>query len=81
MPSINVDGHFLIKPVDELFHEHELLTVPFITGVNSDEGGWLLAEVSVNGISIAAEPVYVFVMFIAIVSFFSSLVLKTGRME
>ncbi|XP_051807949.1 uncharacterized protein ces2b isoform X14 [Acanthochromis polyacanthus] len=41
--SISVDGHFLKKPVDELLHNHELLTVPFITGVNDDEGGWILA--------------------------------------
>uniref|UniRef100_A0A671U2J3 Carboxylesterase type B domain-containing protein n=1 Tax=Sparus aurata TaxID=8175 RepID=A0A671U2J3_SPAAU len=40
--SINVDGHFLTKPVDELFQKHELLTVPFMTGVNDDEGGWSL---------------------------------------
>lgn len=46
--SVTVDGHFLTKPVDELFHKHELLTVPFMTGVNNDEAGWLLAEVSVN---------------------------------
>ncbi|KAM9351795.1 fatty acyl-CoA hydrolase precursor, medium chain-like [Symphorus nematophorus] len=39
---INVDGFFLTKPVDELFHEHEVLTVPFMTGINDDEGGWLL---------------------------------------
>ena len=45
---VNVDGHFLTKPVDELFQKHELLTVPFMTGVNDDEGGWLLAGVSVN---------------------------------
>ncbi|XP_030282105.1 liver carboxylesterase 2-like [Sparus aurata] len=37
---VNVDGHFLTKPVDELFQKHELLTVPFMTGVNDDEGGW-----------------------------------------
>uniref|UniRef100_A0A8C4F938 Carboxylic ester hydrolase n=1 Tax=Dicentrarchus labrax TaxID=13489 RepID=A0A8C4F938_DICLA len=42
---INVDGHFLRKSVDELFHKHELLTMPFMTGVNSDEGGWLLAGI------------------------------------
>ncbi|XP_044213363.1 cocaine esterase-like [Thunnus albacares] len=42
--SVTVDGHFLTKPVDELFHKHELLTVPFMTGVNNDEVGWLLAE-------------------------------------
>ncbi|XP_047451685.1 fatty acyl-CoA hydrolase precursor, medium chain-like isoform X1 [Mugil cephalus] len=41
---ITVDGHFLKKPVAELFSKHELLTVPFMTGVNSDEGGWLLAN-------------------------------------
>lgn len=45
---INVDGHFLTKPVDEQFHERELLTVPFMTGINNDEGGWLLSGVSVN---------------------------------
>ncbi|KAM3608809.1 uncharacterized protein V6R79_005118 [Siganus canaliculatus] len=39
----NVDGLFLTKPVDELFREHELLTVPFMTGVNNDEVGWKLA--------------------------------------
>ncbi len=45
---INVDGHFLTKPVNELFNKHELLTVPFMTGANSDEGGWLLGQVSVK---------------------------------
>ncbi|XP_008274102.1 fatty acyl-CoA hydrolase precursor, medium chain-like [Stegastes partitus] len=40
----NVDGRFLTKPVDELLHKHELLTVPFMTGVNDDEGGWMLAH-------------------------------------
>ncbi|KAM3609549.1 uncharacterized protein V6R79_016730 [Siganus canaliculatus] len=35
-----VDGLFLTKPVDDLFREHELLTVPFLTGVNNDEGGF-----------------------------------------
>uniref|UniRef100_A0A3Q1GWF6 Carboxylesterase type B domain-containing protein n=1 Tax=Acanthochromis polyacanthus TaxID=80966 RepID=A0A3Q1GWF6_9TELE len=39
--SISVDGHFLKKPAHELLREHELLTVPFITGVNDDEGGWI----------------------------------------
>lgn len=41
---VNVDGHFLTKPVDELFRKHELHAVPFMTGVNNDEGGWLLAS-------------------------------------
>ncbi|AWP08665.1 putative liver carboxylesterase 2-like [Scophthalmus maximus] len=40
--GVNLDGHFLTKPVNELFHKHELRTVPFMTGVNNDEGGWLL---------------------------------------
>ncbi|XP_028264405.1 fatty acyl-CoA hydrolase precursor, medium chain [Parambassis ranga] len=42
--QINIDGHFLRKPVAELFHKQELLTVPFMTGVNNDEGGWSLAS-------------------------------------
>lgn len=40
--SINVDDNFLKKPVDKLFREHEVLPLPFMTGINSDEGGWLL---------------------------------------
>lgn len=47
--QVNVDGHFLTKPVDELFRKHELHAVPFMTGVNNDEGGWMLASVSVTG--------------------------------
>uniref|UniRef100_A0A3P9CP35 Carboxylesterase type B domain-containing protein n=1 Tax=Maylandia zebra TaxID=106582 RepID=A0A3P9CP35_9CICH len=39
--QVNVDGHFLTKPVDELFRKHELHAVPFMTGVNNDEGGWI----------------------------------------
>ncbi|KAL4005945.1 hypothetical protein ACER0C_005658 [Sarotherodon galilaeus] len=42
--QVNVDGHFLTKPVDELFHKHELRAVPFMTGVNNDEGGWILVS-------------------------------------
>ena len=44
----NVDGHFLKKHMDELLQKHELLTVPFMIGVNNDEAGWSLAAVSVN---------------------------------
>uniref|UniRef100_A0A3Q4GBF4 Carboxylic ester hydrolase n=1 Tax=Neolamprologus brichardi TaxID=32507 RepID=A0A3Q4GBF4_NEOBR len=44
--QVNVDGHFLTKAVDELFRKHELHAVPFMTGVNNDEGGWMLASVS-----------------------------------
>ncbi|XP_033823745.1 cocaine esterase-like [Periophthalmus magnuspinnatus] len=39
---ITLDGLFLTKPVDELFRNHELLKIPFMTGVTSDEGGWIL---------------------------------------
>ncbi|XP_061578131.1 fatty acyl-CoA hydrolase precursor, medium chain-like [Cololabis saira] len=39
---VTIDGHFLRKPVRELFDKHELLTVPFMTGINNHEGGWLL---------------------------------------
>uniref|UniRef100_A0AAQ4RE48 Carboxylesterase type B domain-containing protein n=1 Tax=Gasterosteus aculeatus aculeatus TaxID=481459 RepID=A0AAQ4RE48_GASAC len=41
---LNVDGVFLTKPVDELYQTHELLTIPFMTGVNSDEGGWSISS-------------------------------------
>uniref|UniRef100_A0A3Q1HAM8 Carboxylic ester hydrolase n=1 Tax=Acanthochromis polyacanthus TaxID=80966 RepID=A0A3Q1HAM8_9TELE len=41
---VNVDGHFLMKPVDELLRKHEFLTVPFMTGMNSDEGGFIILE-------------------------------------
>lgn len=45
---INIDGQFLEKPIDELLQKQEFLTVPLMTGVTNDEGGWLLANVSVN---------------------------------
>ncbi|KAM7002765.1 cocaine esterase-like [Tautogolabrus adspersus] len=45
---INVDGHFLTKPVAELIHKKELLTIPFMTGVTNDEGGYLLVQASIN---------------------------------
>ncbi|XP_055078306.1 cocaine esterase-like isoform X2 [Periophthalmus magnuspinnatus] len=41
-PRITVDGLFLTKPVHELFTNHELLNIPFMTGITSDECGWLL---------------------------------------
>ncbi|XP_072290621.1 pyrethroid hydrolase Ces2e-like [Eucyclogobius newberryi] len=39
---VTVDGHFLTKPVDELYRNQQFLKVPFMTGITSDEGGWLL---------------------------------------
>lgn len=44
--NVNVDGNFLTKPVEEIFHKHELLTMPFMTGVNSDEAGLIVPDVS-----------------------------------
>ncbi|KAM9807789.1 pyrethroid hydrolase Ces2e-like [Neosynchiropus ocellatus] len=38
------DGHLVTKPVKQLFENPELQKVPFITGVNSDEGGYLLTH-------------------------------------
>lgn len=32
----------------ELLQKHDFLTVPLITGVTNDEGGWLLANVRLN---------------------------------
>uniref|UniRef100_A0A672GAF3 Carboxylesterase type B domain-containing protein n=1 Tax=Salarias fasciatus TaxID=181472 RepID=A0A672GAF3_SALFA len=45
--SMHADGHFLTKPVNELLQSHEILTVPFMIGVNNDEMGWMLPDVSV----------------------------------
>ncbi|XP_053742789.1 cocaine esterase-like [Synchiropus splendidus] len=36
------DGHFLTQSVQQLYKNHELQKKPFITGVNSDEGGYLM---------------------------------------
>lgn len=44
--SVSIDGHFLTKPVPELLRKHELLTIPLMTGVNDDEGGFILPDVS-----------------------------------
>ncbi|KAM4734559.1 pyrethroid hydrolase Ces2e-like isoform 1-T1 [Anableps anableps] len=41
---VNVDGHFLTKPVPELLHRHKLLTVPFMTGINNHEGGFVISD-------------------------------------
>ncbi|XP_075870945.1 uncharacterized protein ces2b [Nelusetta ayraudi] len=41
---MSIDGHFLEKPVSELIQKQEFLTVPFITGVNNHEGGWMLTN-------------------------------------
>ncbi|KAJ0069357.1 hypothetical protein NL108_004171 [Boleophthalmus pectinirostris] len=40
--TLTIDGLFLTKPVNELFRNHEFQKVPFMTGITSDEGGWLL---------------------------------------
>ncbi|XP_062395035.1 fatty acyl-CoA hydrolase precursor, medium chain-like isoform X2 [Sardina pilchardus] len=38
---VTVDGHFLPKPVEDLFKSHKFSKVPLINGMNSDEFGWL----------------------------------------
>uniref|UniRef100_A0A3Q2ZPE3 Carboxylic ester hydrolase n=1 Tax=Kryptolebias marmoratus TaxID=37003 RepID=A0A3Q2ZPE3_KRYMA len=42
---LSVDGHFLTKPIKELYHKLELNTVPFMTGINNHEGGYLLGDI------------------------------------
>ncbi|KAM9807784.1 liver carboxylesterase-like [Neosynchiropus ocellatus] len=37
-----IDGHVLTKPVKQLQENHEFHKVPFVTGVNSHEGGYRL---------------------------------------
>lgn len=46
--SISTDGHFLKKPINELIQKQEFHIVPLMTGVNNDEGGFLLGSVSVT---------------------------------
>ncbi|MEQ2231499.1 hypothetical protein ILYODFUR_001125 [Ilyodon furcidens] len=41
---VHIDGHLLTKPVPELLQKHELLTVPFMTGVNNHEGGFIVGD-------------------------------------
>ncbi|KAJ3587161.1 hypothetical protein NHX12_013551 [Muraenolepis orangiensis] len=40
--AVTVDGHFLTDQVKNLFQNREFPKIPFMTGVNDDEGGWLL---------------------------------------
>ncbi|XP_053345548.1 liver carboxylesterase-like [Clarias gariepinus] len=40
--KVTKDGRFLSKSVDELLQNKEFSKVPFITGVNNDEGGFIL---------------------------------------
>ncbi|KAM9807788.1 uncharacterized protein ces2b [Neosynchiropus ocellatus] len=42
--SVVTEGHLLTKPVKQLMENHELQKVPFITGINDDEGGYLLTR-------------------------------------
>lgn len=43
---VTVDKVFLPKPVEELLQNQEFHKVPLMTGVTSDEFGWLLPRVS-----------------------------------
>ncbi|TWW75560.1 Fatty acyl-CoA hydrolase precursor, medium chain [Takifugu flavidus] len=42
--SLITGGNFLQKSPSELFLQHQLLTVPFMTGVNNHEGSFLLSQ-------------------------------------
>ncbi|KPP67362.1 hypothetical protein Z043_114060 [Scleropages formosus] len=42
--TVTVDGAFLTKPIDEIFQNHEFHKVPFMTGVTSQEFGWLFSS-------------------------------------
>jgi len=41
-----VDGHFLTDKVNTIYQNKKFPKIPFMTGVNDDEGGWLLPGVS-----------------------------------
>ena len=43
---MTVDGLFLTDKVNKIYRDHQILPIPFMTGLNSDEGGWLLPSVS-----------------------------------
>uniref|UniRef100_A0A3B5K881 Carboxylic ester hydrolase n=1 Tax=Takifugu rubripes TaxID=31033 RepID=A0A3B5K881_TAKRU len=45
------DGYFLKNNVEELFLQHQLLDVPFMTGVNNHEGSWLLPQVNIKDLT------------------------------
>ncbi|KAM9807822.1 cocaine esterase-like [Neosynchiropus ocellatus] len=38
------DGHFLTQSVQQLYKNHQFQKKPFITGINSDEGGYLMPD-------------------------------------
>lgn len=81
--GVAVDRHFLTKPVPELFQKHELLTVPFITGINNHEGGFLLASVSFqfpNGI-LGHWSWIAFLMMPIVHFFFFSVALCSSRLD
>ncbi|KAK0141761.1 Pyrethroid hydrolase Ces2e [Merluccius polli] len=39
---VSVDGRFLTEQVNTIYQRLDFPKIPFMTGVNSDEGGWLL---------------------------------------
>lgn len=40
--QVCLDGHLLTTKVDKIYQDLEFPKIPFMTGLNSDEGGWLL---------------------------------------
>uniref|UniRef100_A0A8C8I703 Carboxylic ester hydrolase n=1 Tax=Oncorhynchus tshawytscha TaxID=74940 RepID=A0A8C8I703_ONCTS len=43
--GVTADGQFLSKSPMEISQNHEMHKVPFMTGANDNEGGWLLAKI------------------------------------
>ncbi|CAB1323007.1 unnamed protein product [Coregonus sp. 'balchen'] len=41
---VTVDGQFLPKSAMEISQNHEMHKVPFMTGVNDNEGGWIIGK-------------------------------------
>ncbi|CAL8279716.1 unnamed protein product [Boreogadus saida] len=39
---VTVDGLFLTDKVNKIYRDHQIPPIPFMTGLNNDEGGWLL---------------------------------------
>lgn len=78
--------------MNELYRQHELLTVPFMTGINNHEGGFLLGDVSAESRShlFSVEhrgnynfllKSYVFCLLLGLFFFCRPLHLQTGLKE
>ncbi|XP_018594885.2 carboxylesterase 3 [Scleropages formosus] len=45
IPGLTVDGHFMKKPVGEIFRSKEFLKVPLLLGVTNHECGWIICKI------------------------------------